>query len=622
VLFPELSIDESFVQRFRREAQAAANLSHPNIVSVYDWGQGDRTYFIVMEYVDGQTLSSLIRQGPIDPTRAASIGADVAGALEFAHRHGVIHRDVKPANVLIDQSGTVKVTDFGIARSAGVSEGLTQTGSVMGTATYFSPEQAQGQPVDARTDVYSLGIVLYEMVAGRPPFSGENPVSIAYKHVREAPVPLREINPTVPAAYEAIVERAMAKSVDDRYQTTGELRRDLQRFLAGKSVSAEPANRDLTMAGAAVGAAAATRVAPPADRTMVASRAPAPYPEYEERRHERRALWIALAIAALVVAGVIAYLLLRDTGPKTLTVPNVAGQPVAAAQSQLAQTGFTNVHQSTTRSDTVPNGDVISTVPAGGARARANDPIQLNVSGGPVLVAVPDVTGQDQQQAMDTLGHAGFRVTVATAHSDTVAQGLVIRSNPAPHSQEAQGSAVQITVSLGRRTETIPTLVGKSPTEAGSALAGLGLTTVQLTESSSTVPTGQVTRTSPPAGTTVAAGTTVTVYVSTGPAQVRVPSVISNTQAQAQNALSNAGLTPQFTFQNVADPAQNGLVQSTNPAGGSMVNQGSTVQVVIGSYTAPPTTATTVPPTTAPPPPPPTTTTTPPTTAARTPTTT
>ncbi|MCL2393863.1 MAG: Stk1 family PASTA domain-containing Ser/Thr kinase [Acidimicrobiaceae bacterium] len=618
VLFPELSIDENFVRRFRREAQAAANLSHPNIVSVYDWGQGDRTYFIVMEYVDGQTLSALIRQGPIEPTRAAAIGADVAGALEFAHRHGVIHRDVKPANVLIDQSGTVKVTDFGIARSAGVSEGLTQTGSVMGTATYFSPEQAQGQPVDARTDVYSLGIVLYEMVAGHAPFSGENPVSIAYKHVREAPVPLRQVNPTVPAAYEAIVDRAMAKSVDDRYQTTGELQKDLQRFLAGQPLAAEPANRDLTMAGAAVGAAAAaTRVAPPEDRTMVASREPAaPYTGPEERPPSRRALWIALAVAALVVAGVVAYLLLHDTGPKTLTVPNVAGQPVAAAQSQLAQEGFTNVHQSTTRSDTVPNGEVISTVPAGGARARANDPIQLNVSGGPVLVAVPDVTGQDQQEATDNLEHAGFRVTVATAHSNTVAQGLVIRSNPAPHSQEAQGSAVQITVSTGRRTETIPTLVGKSPTEAGSALAELGLTTQQVTESSNTVPNGQVTRTSPPAGTRVPAGSSVTVYVSTGPAQVRVPSVIENTQAQAQNALSNAGLTPQFSFTNVGDPAQNGLVQSTNPAGGTMVNQGSTVQVFIGSYTPPPTTATTVPPTTVPPTTTPTTT--PPTTAART----
>ncbi|MGH9057739.1 MAG: protein kinase domain-containing protein, partial [Acidimicrobiales bacterium] len=202
VLFPELSVDTAFVERFRREARAAANLTHPNIVSVYDWGQGERTYFIVMEYVNGHTLSSLLREGPLDPARAASIGADVAAALDFAHKRGVIHRDVKPGNVLIDESGLlihetgqVKVADFGIARAIGASEDLTQTGSVMGTATYFSPEQAQGHAVDPRSDVYSLGVVLYEMVAGRAPFTGDSPVSIAYKHVKELPAPLHGLNP-------------------------------------------------------------------------------------------------------------------------------------------------------------------------------------------------------------------------------------------------------------------------------------------------------------------------------------------------------------------------------------------------------------------------------------------
>ena len=599
VLFPELSTDENFVRRFRREAQAAANLSHPNIVSVYDWGQGDRTYFIVMEYVDGETLSARIRQGPIDPSRAAATGADVAGALEYAHRHNVIHRDVKPANVLIDQSGTVKVTDFGIARAAGISEGLTQAGSVMGTATYFSPEQAQGLPADARTDVYSLGIVLYEMVAGRPPFQGENPVSIAYKHVRETPVPLRHVNPTVPAAYEAIVDRAIAKSADDRYQTSGELQSDLQRFMAGQPVAALRGNRDLTMAGAAIGAAAATtRMATAADRTSVASEPPPPtYTETEEERPSRKWLWITLALLALVAIGLIAFFLLRSPRPSRLTVPNVVNQPLATAQTQLAQAGFTNVHDTTTQSATVQKGLVISTTPAAGVNARATDPITLNVSGGPTLVTVPDVNGLDQQQATTKLESAGFKVNAVTAHSATVAQGLVIRTNPAGHTQAAAGSDVQITVSTGQRTVVIPTLHNKSPTAAGNALGALGLTPLQLTEASSTVPTGQVTRTSPPAGTVVAAGSPVTVYVSTGPAQVSVPSVISNTQAQAQAAMSNNGLTPQFTTQNVSDPAQNGLVQSQNPPAGTQVDQGSSVQVVIGVYVPPPTSATTNPPT-------------------------
>jgi eukaryotic-like serine/threonine-protein kinase len=608
VLFPELSVDRAFVERFRREAKAAANLTHPNIVSIYDWGQGEHTYFIVMEFVDGQTLSSMLRQGPMDATRAASIGADVAAALEFAHRRGVIHRDVKPGNVLIDNNGRVKVADFGIARANGADGDLTQTGSVMGTATYFSPEQAQGLPVDARSDVYSLGVVLYEMVSGKPPFAGDNPVSIAYKHVKE-PVPSpRQNNPEIPANFEAIVMKAMAKEPHNRYPSAEELRADLVRFANGQPVAAAAdVTRVATAVGAgaalgAVGAAAAlagdpTRVQAAAGGTATLPVTPGGVgpdghgPDGERPEERRGRIWMYSGLAALLVVLLVAGYFggkaagWWGTSTKNLTVPtNLVNQTATAAQAELRQMGFTNVSTKNEASSQVKAGNVISVRPAPGTTIKSDQAVVLAVSSGPAPVQIPNVVGQPVAQATATLQGDGFVANTAQQASTTVAQGVVISTNPPAGQSAGQGSAVQVVVSSGKPQVTIPPVVGEDPASAGQQLGALGLKVTTLNESSSTITQGNVTRTSPPAGTPVAVGSTVTVYVSTGPPTVTVPDLTHDTQAQAGAAISAAGLVANFTMQPVGNPDQNGIVLSQSPAAGAQAQSGSTVNVVIGQF--------------------------------------
>ena len=336
VLFPEFATDPAFVERFRREATAAANLNHPNIVGVYDWGEADGTYFIVMEYVDGRTLSDILRtEGPLHPDRVADVGADVAAALGFAHRNGVVHRDVKPGNVLVTAAGQVKVADFGIARAitANADENLTQVGTVMGTATYFSPEQARGDAVDPRSDLYSLGCVLYELLVGKPPFSGDTPVAIAYKHVQESPVPPRQLNVELPAAIEAIVLKCLAKNPVNRYPSAEDLRADLRRFREGSGVLAEPVMAPLVDPGATSVVAATTAAALPDE----------PYYDEDDDEPSKSSRWFLAGLILLlgVLAGML-YILAQqftdddDTGAAQVEVPNVVGERVEEAQRLLA----------------------------------------------------------------------------------------------------------------------------------------------------------------------------------------------------------------------------------------------------------------------------------------------
>ena len=502
ILFPEFATDPSFVARFRREAQAAANLNHPNIVGVYDWGKERGTYYIVMEYVDGQTVSEILRnEGPIEPKRAAGIAADVAAALGFAHRKGVVHRDVKPGNVLITKAGEVKVADFGIARAmtASSEENLTQTGSVMGTATYFSPEQAQGKPVDARSDLYSLGVVLYEMASGKPPFSADSPVAIAYKHVQEPIPPLAEKVPGIPRDYVAITDRALAKDPDDRYPDGAAMRADLLRFREGKPIAAVTP----------VPTGPARPPAPPSTPTPPAG-IPVTGPEptlAEPPRRKTGWFFVVILLLLAVLAGLLfafgQQLGVFEEQTKKVAVPDVVDLDQDVARKRIEDVGL-KVTISDEESDQ-PEGTVLRQTPAAGEQADKGSTVVLTVSVGIGNATVPDVTGLSEGEARARLKAAGFENIGPPVLEDSTEQqpGNVIRTDPARDQQVSKDTVITLYIAKAAETSTTAAPVTTAPPPVTTAPPPV-TTTTQPPVTTTTTTQPIATTTQPIATTTTA----------------------------------------------------------------------------------------------------------------------
>jgi beta-lactam-binding protein with PASTA domain/tRNA A-37 threonylcarbamoyl transferase component Bud32 len=539
----DLARDQTFQARFRREAQSAASLNHPSIVAVYDTGEdmatGVPVPYIVMEYVDGRTVRDLLQEGHrLLPERSIEIIDGVLRALEYSHQAGIVHRDIKPGNVMVTRNGDIKVMDFGIARAMSDAQAtMTQTAQVIGTAQYLSPEQARGERVDSRSDLYSTGCLLYELLTGRPPFTGDSPVAIAYQHVRENPIPPSRIDPDIPPWADAIVLKAMAKSPADRYQTAGEMRADLQRAASGMPIAAPaPTRMDVygprtQRLGADTMLAGATSQIPPVD-----------YGDYEDRYPDHRGggggrRWIPWVVGLLLVLGVVggvAYYLLGGSGSNTF-VPQVNGLPQAQAVQKLAQSHLQTSIQPQA-SNSVAKGDVISSNPTEGSSVPRNSTVILYVSSGAGTKPVPGVVGKQQTDATADLENNGFQVKTNTDSTSTAPQGQVISQNPVAGTQEPQGFTVTITVSGGQIS--VPNVVGQPVDQAKAQLQNDGFTvSVQQGTTSSNVPNGTVYAQSITAGTPEPKGTQITISVQNGASPTASPT--ASPSGSATNSLGS-----------------------------------------------------------------------------------
>ncbi|MFL6029607.1 MAG: Stk1 family PASTA domain-containing Ser/Thr kinase [Gaiellaceae bacterium] len=575
--------DDQFVERFRREAKNAASLSHPNIVSIYDRGEAEGTYYIAMEYLDGRSLKELIvARGPAPVNVAIEYARQILAAIRFAHRHGIVHRDIKPHNVLVDGEGRLKVTDFGIAR-AGVSQ-MTEAGSIIGTAQYLSPEQAKGAPVDQTSDLYSVGVVLYELLTGVVPFSGDTPVEIAMKHLSNTPEPPSVKRAEVPRELDLVVMRALAKDSGDRYQSAEEMDADLERVARGASVS--PATEEAATAIISrPPSTAVTAITQARTRESVPYAPPPAYYDYDEPR--RRALWPWFVALLFVAAAVIGGYFLYDQVQTQLANSKVAVGDYRGLREINAVREITGkdlrvqvVRQY--RADT-PETYVFKQDPQPGERIEKGNYVTIFSSAGPPQTDVPSVVGEKLDQALADLREANLKWKIVRADDDAP-EDEVIAQRPGGGASVDQSSVVTLRVSNGPKPVIVPNVVSSSFESANSALLGRGFA-VRRRDVESDQPANTVVAQTPSAGTYQPPGATITLSVSKGPTVSTVPDVASIAQSDAVAQLRASGFEVRIVSQPVTDSDQDGIVQSQDPAGGTKAPPGSTVTIAVGKFT-------------------------------------
>jgi serine/threonine-protein kinase len=598
--------DDLFIERFRREAKAAAGLSHPNIVSIYDRGEAEGTYYIAMEVIEGRSLKELIlTRGALPVAQSVAFAKQLLEALRFAHRHGIIHRDIKPHNVLVStderakrHETRLKVTDFGIARH-GASQ-MTEAGSIMGTAQYLSPEQARGAPVTAASDLYSAGVVLYEMLTGKVPFNGDSAIEIAMKHVTEAPKPPSHLRSEIPPALDQVVLRSLSKDPEDRYQTADDFIEDLERVEAGLPLSRETSDAATALLATVPVAGSttevlprtpATRVAPPRPPAKQPPRVPPPYPpeyRYGDRPPRRRRflpwLLVLLFLAAAGIAGWYVYNQIQEQleASEPVGVPNVVGLERQLAVAKLEEAGLEADVEEQPDPEALP-GIVFEQNPRAGSRLQKGDSVTILVSTGPRKVDVPRLVGKQYDDAIQILDDAGLKWRKEEVFSKKP-PGQVVRQNPKAGEQLAEGSTVILTVSKGIERVAVPDVLQQTEESARQELAAAGFEVQVVEQPSSDTPAGVVFAQSPDPGTEAPKGSTVQINVSTGPEQAPVPDVIDQDEETAKQNLRDAGFRVRVNRVDTDDPLQDGVVVEQDPVGGSEAELGSEVTIVVARF--------------------------------------